>query len=1003
MCVFHGLLLLMGGVESNPGPSGNTGRSGGSLRLGFLNVRSASNKSAVIHDLIESERLDVLALCETWFQQTTPVAIKNDIAPPGFSVAHRYRACKKTKGRGIGSVKGGGGISLIYRDYIKITNIEHELNYGPHPPSDHTFESLAIRVEVGRARVNLIVVYRPPPAPDSGFFHQLSDLLDSADLLCADTIICGDFNCPGTSIREIDTRLERLIVDHNLVQFIKTSTRKLDGNVLDLVIAKQDGIITAPPTVKEVSFSDHNLVTFCSDTIRQSANAKSFTFRDIKTLDIQAFRATIRRSVIFLSPPLTVDDYAAQLRSDVVTALDNLAPIKRRTRRVGRPTARWMSDGARARKREARRLERIHRKTGKRDDYAAYRRAGRLASNSIRAARAAFYRDEFSTATKSTDLNGRWRLVKEVLHNDDRQPAASHEDADRLSRSFTTYFTNKLSTIAANIQATLQSKPPSPQYTQTPTTHSLMSVFPPATVSEVAALIKSIPGKSSPLDFVPTSVIKSCHDVFAPLITHLANRSFSQGKFPVSFKLAQVTPLLKKPGLDTFSPSNYRPISNLNTISKIVERLVLTRIRSHITTSPNFSPFQSAYRPNHSTETAILNITDKLFTSISHRRVSALCTIDLSSAFDTVSHSILADRLLSDFGLDGSVGDWLHSYTSGRSQFVKVGDSNGNITQLRSGVPQGSVLGPLLFSAYMSPISRLIERHNIHQHHYADDTTLFIELTASARTLPSQLIDCIDDLVDWCIRNDMQINPDKTELLLVGSARRLKDISLPSKAHIAGTHIGLHDSVKILGIIVDSTLSFDKHVSSVVQSCNYHIQALRHIRPLLSHDVACQIACSVIASRLDYCNSVLYNTSASNILRLQRVQNNLARVVCGSSARTNPAPLLQRLHWLPIEQRIKYKIATITFNVLQNDSPSYLRNCISQYQPSRTLRSSGNNLLSIPNTINQLSDSAKAFRCSAPAVWNSLSLSTRWAPSLDSFKSRLKTELFVNAVNVSLP
>ena len=150
----------------------------------------------------------------------------------------------------------------------------------------------------------------------------------------------------------------------------------------------------------------------------------------------------------------------------------------------------------------------------------------------------------------------------------------------------------------------------------------------------------------------------------------------------------------------------------------------------------------------------------------------------------------------------------------------------------------------------------------------------------------------------------MQINPDKTELLLVGSERRLKEINTTGNSMIAGGHVGFCDAVRILGVTIDSSLSFDKHVSSIVQSCNYHIRALRHIRPLISQKLACQIACSIVASRLDYCKSILYGTSSYNILRLQRVQNNLARVVCRESARAHAEPLLHKLHWLPIECRI---------------------------------------------------------------------------------------------------
>ena len=395
MGALYGLLLLMGGVEVNPGPSGRTNdRPKGALRFGALNVRSAANKSADIHHLIESENLDVLALCETWFQVDTPDAIKSDTAPPGFSITHRYRTTRKTKGRKTGLVKGGGGISLIYRDNLKITNIEKELYHGLNSSSGHTFESLAVMVGVEKLGINLVVIYRPPSTPSSEFFLELSGLLDSTDLLRSDTIICGDFNCPGVSKCEIDVRLEKLIADHNLVQFIKSSTRKQDGNVLDLIITRPDGVISEPPAVSEVSFSDHNLVVFSSYIIRHHAIAQSFVFRDIKKLDTQAFCNIMSRSLIITSPPSSVDDYAAQLQSDVVAALDHLAPLKHRTKRVGRLTARWMSDDAKTLKREARRLERVYFKSRNSDDYAAYRRAGRLASKAIKAARADFYRNE---------------------------------------------------------------------------------------------------------------------------------------------------------------------------------------------------------------------------------------------------------------------------------------------------------------------------------------------------------------------------------------------------------------------------------------------------------------------------------------------------------------------------------------------------------------------------------------------------------------------------------
>ena len=193
---------------------------------------------------------------------------------------------------------------------------------------------------------------------------------------------------------------------------------------------------------------------------------------------------------------------------------------------------------------------------------------------------------------------------------------------------------------------------------------------------------------------------------------------------------------------------------------------------------------------------------------------------------------------------------------------------------------------------------------------------------------------------------------------------------------------------------MDSSLSFDNHISDVCKSCNYHIRALRHVRPMLSTKITNEVACSIVASRLDYCNSLLFNVSASNIGRLQCLQNNLSRVVCNAPVRSSAPPLLHRLHWLPVEQRIKYKIACITHNTMQSGTPLYPCQAIETYAPPRTLRSSDSSLLSMPNLANTLVSAGKAFSVAAPTIWNSLSTQTLSSPNIDCLKKSLKTELF---------
>jgi len=1011
-------LLLMGGIESNPGPY-QRGRcrnplSSRPLKFSILNVRSAVNKAAEIHDTIESYNLDVLLLSETWIQQNSPPSVKLDIAPVGYRVFHVHRSTTRTRGQkaglaeasgdhmgGVGrghldrSVKAGGGLAVIYRDSLSVSDISSEFNIYK------TFEILTVRIKLLNRSITLIGIYRPPPAAGSTFFIELAELLDATDTVQGETIICGDFNCPGQSTLTIDPRLSQQLSDHNLVQYVNCSTRKQNGNILDLIIARNGLIKSENIMVNEVGFSDHNLLSFDVNICAPAIKQVSYSFRNVANIDTEAFMRDIYHSALFTSPLLLVDEYFDLIKTTVTAALDKFAPLKQRTKRAGqKPTAKWMTDEAKNFKRNSRRLERRYRQTRSEEDYILYRQANRIAVKSVRAARSSFYRD--GLANNSNSPQAHWRIIKEVLHSADRPSPVNVNEAERLATSFTQFFINKLLTIRVNISSKLAlmshiSLPISPSPS------IILTTFSPVSDLEVDQLLRTTPSKSSPLDFIPTSLLKSCSKCFSPIIAELANRSFTQGSFPTELKIAQVTPLLKKHGLNPSDPSNYRPISNLNTIGKLLERLALSRLRPHIITSPNYCQTQSAYRPGHSTETALLDIINRLAVSAGSRRTSLLCTIDLSAAFDTVNHNKLGERLKTDFGLDATVGAWLRSYLIGRKQFVKVDGAVGEVTINTSGVPQGSVLGPLLFSAYMSPIGRLISQHGVNQHHYADDTTLLIELDGPADCPSPRLSSCVHNLVTWCLQNDMQINPDKTEMMLVAASSQLKNYDQSVKMRVADSHVKFNDSVKILGVTIDSQLLFDKHVSSVCQSCNFHIKALRHVRHMLSIDTANQIACSIVASRLDYCNSLLYGTSVHNITRLQRIQNNLARVVCNAPSRASAAPLLNRLHWLPIEQRITYKISTLTYSVLHDSGPSYLYDSLHHYIPSRTLRSSDAHLLMTSSNPRSLAVTEKAFSSFAPKIWNTLSLKTRSSPSTASFKSNLKTELFIIAESACLP
>ena len=225
----------------------------------------------------------------------------------------------------------------------------------------------------------------------------------------------------------------------------------------------------------------------------------------------------------------------------------------------------------------------------------------------------------------------------------------------------------------------------------------------PVTEFEVCRLISSMPNKTSPLDLMPVNILKSLADFLSPYIARMANLSFSTGTFPNKFKTAKITPILKKQGLDINNPANYRPISNLLTISKLLERLYLSRLKPHLVSTGRRDPCQSAYRSSCSTETALLKVTSDLCGSMDNGQVSMLVTLDISAAFDTIDSSILLDRMKLYFGVDGKALSWIKSYLDQRSQYVKLNGVASPVCRLQAGVPQGSVLGPELFSSFIAP------------------------------------------------------------------------------------------------------------------------------------------------------------------------------------------------------------------------------------------------------------------------------------------------------------
>ena len=368
--------------------------------------------------------------------------------------------------------------------------------------------------------------------------------------------------------------------------------------------------------------------------------------------------------------------------------------------------------------------------------------------------------------------------------------------------------------------------------------------------------------------------------------------------------------------------------------------------------------------------------------------------LDLSAAFDTTDHEILLARLQSCFGVDGTTLAWLRPYITGRMQFVSVLGCDSEPVPLSFGVPQGSVLVPVLFTMYTEPLSDLIAKYP-HQS-FVDDTQLNTSFdSCNIDSVIEMIQHCINDKQSWMVQNKLQLNESKTKALLVATSSFDKD--LPTSIEIGSSVVPFVKRVRNLGVILDSRLSTKECINKVCQMVYWELRKISSIRRYLSEDTAKTLVVSLILSHLDYGNCLLAGVPECLLHKLQKIQNTSARLILKSSRQKHTKPLLRTLYWLPISDRITYKLSCMCCNSVTPSTPQYHADLLQIYMPSRTLRSTADkHKLKIPLFKTKYS-CQRSFSYQGPVTWNNLPFSIRHTQTYSSFKSQLKPHLFSQA------
>ncbi|KAK3506375.1 hypothetical protein QTP70_002306 [Hemibagrus guttatus] len=598
------------------------------------------------------------------------------------------------------------------------------------------------------------------------------------------------------------------------------------------------------------------------------------------------------------SPPFSLDSATDTLLSSLSSTMDLLCPLSTIRRKNSSP-APWLSDVLRNNRIELRSAARKWKKSKLDTDLISYRTLLSKFSLDVTSAKTSFYKEKLET---SAQYPRKLHNIFSSLLNPPAPPSPSF----LTTEDFATFYTEKIERICQTFTSLPTSPTSHSQHSATPSLTQLSTVA----SEEVLQITQSCNPTTCPLDPIPSAMLQTISPDLLPFITTVINGSLTSGYVPTAFKKARVIPILKKPALDPSDISNYRP-NNLH------------------------DPNQSGFKAAHSTETALLAVTEKLHAARSAKLSSVLILLDLSAAFDTVNHKTLLSTLRS-LGICGTAWEWFASYLDGRSYQVTWKGLTSAPRRLSTGVPQGSVLGPLLFSLYTHSLGKVISSHGFSYHCYADDTQLIFSFPPSDTTASVRVSACLADISSWMTAHQLKLNPSKTELLIIpGDPSPAQDLVISLSNSMISPTASAHN----LGVTMDNQLSFSSHVTNVTHSCQFILYNIRRIRPFLSTQATQVLVQSLVILRLDYCNSLLAGLPLNAIRPLQMIKNAAARLVFNLPKFSYTTPLLRFLHWLPVAARIRFKTLMLAYKAKNGPAPSYLKALVTSRTAPRLLRS----------------------------------------------------------------